>query len=127
MPSAFQDQLGALTAQLGEMCAMAAQAMNDATYALLEADLEVAEGVIAGRDETAAMSSSAQETTFLLLSMRAPVATDLSAVVDSVQIAVDAERMGELAIKVARPPPEILMITVQDLWSKFNKTHYDKV
>jgi phosphate transport system protein len=102
MASAFQYQLGALTAQLGEMCAMAAQAMNDATYALLEADLAVADGVIAGHDETAAMSSSAQETTFLLLSMRAPVATDLSAVVDAVQIAVDAERMGELATKVAK-------------------------
>ncbi len=102
MDSAFQYQLGALTAQLGEMCAMAAQAMNDATYALLEADRGVAEGVIAGHDETTAMSSSAQETTLLLLSMCTPVAADLTAVVDAVQIAVDAERMGELATKVAR-------------------------
>jgi phosphate transport system protein len=102
MGSAFQYQLGALSAQLSELCAMAAQAMNDATYALLETDLAVADGVIARHDETAAMSASAQETTLLLLSMRAPVATDLTAVVDAVQIAVDAERMGELATKVAK-------------------------
>ncbi|UQX10292.1 PhoU domain-containing protein [Candidatus Mycobacterium methanotrophicum] len=102
MESAFRYQFGALTAQLAEMCAMAAQAMNDATYALLDADRSIADAVIAGYDETAAMSSSAHETTYLLLSMPAPVATNLSAVVDAVQIAVDAERMGELATQVAR-------------------------
>lgn len=102
MTTAFQCQLGALTVQLGQLCAMATQAMDDATWALLEPDRKRAENVIAGREETDAMSASVRESTFLLLSMRTPVAADLAAAIDAVRIAVSAECMADSAVKVAR-------------------------
>lgn len=52
------------------MCAMAAEAMNHATPALLLADVELAEAVIAGHENTATMNSSAEETTFLSLALQ---------------------------------------------------------
>lgn len=101
MNTAVRYEFAALTSQLGEMCAMAADAMNHATHALLLADLEMAEIVIGGRDGAAAMSSSAEETTFLLLALQPPVAADLRAVVNAVRVVADADQMGELAVRVA--------------------------
>ena len=101
MNSAFRYQLGAHTVQLAQLCAMVGAAMSDATCALLETDMVMADNVIAGQEEIAAMFSSAQESTFLLLSMRTPVATDLRAVVDAVQTGVEMERLAASATDIA--------------------------
>lgn len=101
MESAVGYELAVLNCQLAEMCAMAAEAMNHATHALLLADIDVAEAVIAERDEIAAMSASAEETTFRLLAWQRPVAGELRVMVNAIRIAADAERMGEVALQVA--------------------------
>ncbi|OBI42239.1 hypothetical protein A5707_06355 [Mycobacterium kyorinense] len=80
---------------------MAAQALDHATHALLLADMGTAEAVIGGYKEIAATSSTAEETTFLLLALQPPAATELRAAVNAIRIAADAERMGELAVNVA--------------------------
>lgn len=101
MTTAFESQLGALTAQLCQLCSMATQAMDDATCALVEHDGRRAQDSIDGRREVDAMSAGVREATMLLLSMRAPVAADLAAAIDAVRIAVNAECMADLAVKVA--------------------------
>lgn len=80
---------------------MAAHAIENATRALLEADLVLAEGVIAGHEKTVAVRTDVEDTAFTLLALQAPVATDLRAVVSAIRIAGDAERMGALAVHVA--------------------------
>lgn len=102
MRTAYQEQLAALTAQLTEMCAMAAEAMRGATEGLLGADIQRAESVIIGQEGLAARSSRAEEIAFTLLALQAPVAADLRAVVSALQIAADLERMGALAAHVAK-------------------------
>jgi phosphate transport system protein len=106
MNSAFRYQLGAHTVQLAQLCAMVGSAMSDATCALLETDMVIADNVIAGQEEISAMFSSAQECTFLLLSMRTPVATDLRAVVDAVQTGVEMGAAGRIRNRnrLCRPP-----------------------
>jgi phosphate transport system protein len=99
--TAVPQELAAITSQLAEMCAMAADAMNRATHALLLADIGPAEAVIAEHEDTAAMSSSVEET-FFLLAEHASVAAELRAIVNAIRIAADAERMGELAVDVAQ-------------------------
>ena len=47
MRTAYHEQLSGLGARLAEMCGLAAKALDDATRALLEADLTLAEQVIA--------------------------------------------------------------------------------
>ncbi len=102
MRTAYQEQLSALTAQLEEMGGMAAGAMRGATEGLLRADIELAEGVILGQEEIAAMSTRAEDIAFTFLALQAPVAVDLRAVVSGLQIAADFERMGGLAAHVAK-------------------------
>jgi phosphate transport system protein len=102
MRSAFHEQLDALTETLSQMCALAGAAMERATQALLQADLLAAEGVIADHDHLARMQTNAEEASFVLLALQAPVAGDLRLVVGSMQNVANAERMGGLAVHVAK-------------------------
>ena len=84
------------------MCGLAGVAMEHATQALLQADLVLAEQVLSDHDKIAAMSTSAQENAFVLLApLHAPVASDLRAIVSALQMVVDIDRMGALALHVA--------------------------
>ncbi len=76
--------------------------MDRATQSLLQADLVLAEQVITDHEQLLLMRTKAEETAFLLLALQAPVAGDLRAVVGSMQSVADAERMGGLALHVAK-------------------------
>ncbi|MEZ0352339.1 phosphate signaling complex protein PhoU [Mycobacterium sp. pR1184] len=102
MRTAFHQQLDSLTATLSEMCGLAGEAMEGATHALLQADLTMAEGVIASHARLVQMRSAAEDAAFALLALQAPVASDLRTVVGSMQSVADAERMGGLALHVGR-------------------------
>ena len=102
MRIAYHEQLDALTRQLAEMCRMAGIAMERATQALLQADLALAEQVIGDHENIIAASARAEEAAFVLLALQAPVAGDLRAIVGSIQIVADVERMGALALHVAK-------------------------
>jgi phosphate transport system protein len=102
MRTAYHEQLDALTAQLGEMCGMAGVAMERATQALLQADLVLAEQVITDHEHITAMSVRAEEAAFVLLALQAPVAGDLRSIVSSIQMVADVDRMGALALHVAK-------------------------
>src|SRR6476620_8907713 len=102
MRTAYHEQLDALTGQLGDMCGLAGVAMERATQALLQADLVLAEQVITDHEQMTAMSAKAEEAAFVLLALQAPVAGDLRAIVSSIQIVADVDRMGALALHVAK-------------------------
>jgi phosphate transport system protein len=76
--------------------------MERATQALLQADLVLAEQVISDHDQIAVLSAEAEEQAFVTLALQSPVAGDLRAVVSSIQIVADVDRMGALALHVAK-------------------------
>ncbi|TGD88095.1 phosphate signaling complex protein PhoU [Mycolicibacterium sp. CH28] len=102
MRTVFHEKLDELTVQLGQMCGQAGLAMKNATYALIEADLSAAEQVISDHDRMVTMRASAEQATFALLALQQPVAGDLRAVFSAIQIIADTERMGALAVHVAK-------------------------
>ena len=102
MRTAYHERLAALTEQLAETCGLTATAMERATQALLHADVVLAEQVITDHDRVAGMSAAAQENAFVLLALQQPVASELRAIISAIQIAADLERMGALALHVAR-------------------------
>jgi phosphate transport system protein len=102
MRTAYHEQLEQLTEQLGDMCGLAGAAMERATQALLQADLLLAEQVISDHDQIAGMSARAEESAFVLLALQAPVAGDLRSIVSAIQIVADVDRMGALALHVAK-------------------------
>ncbi|GAA3720623.1 MULTISPECIES: phosphate signaling complex protein PhoU [Gordonia] len=102
MRTAYHEQLEVLNSILGEMCDLAGATMARATQALLQADLAVAEEVITDNDRMSELSARAEEQAFALLARQAPVAGDLRGIVSGFQIAADVDRMGALALHVAK-------------------------
>ncbi|HWT50205.1 MAG TPA: phosphate signaling complex protein PhoU [Mycobacterium sp.] len=102
MRTAFHQQLDDLATRLGEMCGMAGVAMKRATQALLEADIRAAEQVIRDHDQIVALRAQVEKEAFALLALQQPVAGDLRAIFSSIQIIADTERMGALAVHVAK-------------------------
>jgi phosphate transport system protein len=102
MRDVYQEQLDDLAAALASMCTQVAEAMEKATRALLEVDLQLAEEVISGDVRVDETRAAAEEKAFALLALQAPVATDLRIVVAAIHGAGDIERMGDLALHVAQ-------------------------
>ncbi|WP_312717651.1 phosphate signaling complex protein PhoU [Mobilicoccus sp.] len=102
MRDAFHEDLDRISDQLVEMTRLAASAMNRSTTALLDADLELAEGVISADVEIDTLRSDLDELAVGLLARQQPVATDLRIVVTALHMATSLERMGDLAEHVAK-------------------------
>ncbi|WP_040794367.1 phosphate signaling complex protein PhoU [Nocardia higoensis] len=98
----YNEQMADLAALLGEMADLAGSAMDRATQSLLHADLALAEQVIGESDRIGELISDAEERAFALLALQAPVAGDLRQVVSAIQIVNDVNRMGVLAVHVAK-------------------------
>jgi phosphate transport system protein len=123
MRTAFHQKLDALRKQTGDLCGLAADAMDHATRALLEADLSVAEQVITDNEDLKYAVARAEQCALLLLALQQPVASDLRAIVGSMQIVADIDRMGALALHVAesarrRHPANVLPDEVRDCFSE---------
>ncbi|TJZ76635.1 phosphate signaling complex protein PhoU [Rhodococcus oryzae] len=102
MRVAYNEQMTELADMLGEMAGLAGAAMERATQSLLQADLSLAEQVISDHDQITELSVTCEERAFALLALQAPVAGDLRSVVSGIQIVSDIDRMGALALHVAK-------------------------
>lgn len=102
MREAYHVELERLADNLATMCDMVATAMERATTALLTADLPLAEQVISDDQKVDDLRAQCEEEAFALLALQAPVATDLRSVLAAIHAAESLERMGDLALHVAR-------------------------
>lgn len=102
MRNAFHDDLDRVSDQLVHMTGMVGTAMQRATQALVEADLGVAESVIAADDDIDQVRREVDDLAVDLLARQQPVATDLRMVVTAMHMASDIERMGDLARHIAK-------------------------
>jgi phosphate transport system protein len=102
MRDAYHDELDAITAALVEMTNMVGSAMARATTALLSADLQLAEGVIAADEQVDELYRATEQRAFDVMARQQPVASDLRMLVTSLRMVADLERMGDLALHVAK-------------------------
>ena len=102
MRDAFHEDLDKISDQLVEMTRLAGSAMSRATTALLDADIQLAETVIAADKTIDAIREQIDSLSIDLLARQQPVATDLRIVVTGMRMSSDLERMGDLARHVAK-------------------------
>lgn len=98
----YREELEDINTCLVEMSNSVGSAMSKATTALLDADVALADLVIAGDEHIDAVRESIEERCFTLLARQQPVATDLRTVTTAMRIVGDLERMGDLAVHVAK-------------------------
>ncbi|KHL18883.1 phosphate transport system protein [Mumia flava] len=102
MRDSLDDQLDALDADLVAMTTAVRFSLARASAALLEGDIEAGELVISGDTVIDAARESCEADAFSLLATQQPVASDLRRVVAGIRIAGDLERIGDLAVHVAK-------------------------
>ena len=102
MRDTYHDELDAISTSLVEMTNMVGSAMSRATTALLDADLTLAEAVIANDESVDALYRDTEARAFDLLARQQPVARDLRVLVTSLRMVADLERMGDNAVHVAK-------------------------
>ena len=124
MREQFQEELYAVSSTLVQMAGMVKTAMENATTALLTADLTLAEKVIADDLIIDEIQHELDARTINLIARQSPVATDLRTLVTSLRMSADLERMGDLAHHIAKSarmrypatavPPE-LSLTIEEM------------
>ena len=132
--SAFQDELDGVTATLVELSSTVSAAIEKATHALLTANLNEAEEVIAADDRIDHMQHELDSRIIDIIARQQPVASDLRALVTALRMSADLERMGDMAHHVAkitrlRHPqgavPSELLLTIEEM-GKVAKAISDK-
>jgi len=123
MREAYQNELELISSELAQMCAMVGRAMSVATRSLMDADLELAEVVIAGDERVDALAHEIDERCYKLAAQQQPVATDLRIVMSGMRMSASLERMGDLAQHVAkqtrlRYPKQVLPPEVQPIFAE---------
>ncbi|PVU83312.1 phosphate transport system regulatory protein PhoU [Cellulomonas sp. WB94] len=102
MRKIFDDELRQLGDDLAAMSGLVEQAIDRAGTALLTADLQLAESVIADDAAIDAINRELDERCILLLAQQQPVATDLRIIVSALRMSATLERMGDLARHIAQ-------------------------
>ncbi|MDT5070530.1 MAG: phosphate transport system protein [Mycobacterium sp.] len=130
MRTAFHQELDDLTAAISEMCGSAGQSMEHATQALLQADLLLAEQVISDHEVIVQRARKTEEQALRVLALQAPVAGDLRAVVGALKNIADVDRMGALALHIAkltrrRHPDEVLPEAVKGYFTEMGRIAVD--
>jgi phosphate transport system protein len=98
----YREELDDLNNCLVEMANAVGSAMSTATTALLDADVALADLVIAGDEQIDATRESIEQRCFTLLARQQPVAGDLRTITTAMRIVSDLERMGDLAEHIAK-------------------------
>jgi phosphate transport system protein len=102
MRDLYHGQLDSIIAELVSMTYAVREATQRATDALLSADAGVAEEVIAADDVIDRRREEVEEHSFELLARQQPVAGDLRVLVAALRMVGELERMGDLAVHVAK-------------------------
>ena len=102
MREQFHGELDELSELMVEMTRLVGSAVGRATTALLDADLTLAESVIAADEQVDELQAQLEERSLVLLARQQPVATDLRVIVTGLRMSADLERMGDLARHVAK-------------------------
>jgi phosphate transport system protein len=122
--SAFQDELDSVTSTLVELSNLVSGAIEKATHALLTANLEEAESVIAADDRVDTVQHDLDSRIIDIIARQQPVASDLRALITALRMSADLERMGDMAHHVAkitrlRHPqgavPSELLLTIEEM------------
>lgn len=124
MRDSYHEELDGISDKLVEMTRLVRSAMSRAVHALLDADLRLAEEVISDDERINKLDAQIEQTALDLMARQQPVAGDLRTLVTSLRMSGDLERMGDLAVHLAKTarrrhpesaiPPE-MQVTVLEM------------
>ncbi len=102
MPHDNEIRLQELNNTLVKMSELVGTAISLATRALLEDDLALAEQVMSGDAQLNGLNADVESLCFKISTLQAPIARDLRMVIGAIRMASSLERMGDLAVHIAK-------------------------
>jgi phosphate transport system protein len=100
--SSYEDELTNLAKLIFEMGGMVEAAVSNATRALLKLDHGLARQTIEADKAVDEMQKRIDEIAVSMIARRQPMATDLRAIISSIHVASDLERVGDMAKTISR-------------------------
>jgi phosphate transport system protein len=98
----YDKDLDALERRIAEMGGIAEKMVIDAMDALSQADVALANQVVATDPRLDALQREIEEQAILTIARRQPMAIDLREIVGAIRVAGDLERVGDLAKNIAK-------------------------
>jgi len=98
---AYHKDLHKLREDILNMGGLAGKAIGDAVLSLKNRDVSLAQKVIDMDEEIDGIDHSIEENCMRLLALQQPMARDLRLIVSVLKMAIDLERMGDLALEIA--------------------------
>ncbi len=102
MRNSFEEELKAINNELQYITSLVLKSVTQATESLLFADREIAEKVIESDVLINDLTSALEERCILVTALQNPVASDLRTVLGALRMASSLERMGDLAVHIAK-------------------------
>ena len=99
---AFHEELDEIRLDVIRQAAMAAEAIERGTQALLDQDLAEVERLIEADADIDSLTHSIEHRTSLVLAQQQPMASDLRVLLSILRIIHEVERIGDLMVKVAK-------------------------
>ena len=100
--ASFDADLKSLSDMISEMGSRAGNALSEATNALVERDVQLAQQVIASDRLIDQLQQRIEEAVAATIARRQPMAIDLREIISTIRIANDLERIGDLAKNLAK-------------------------
>ena len=107
MISSYEEELTRLAESIAEMGGLVEASLSNATLALLKLDHPLAQATIEADKQIDAMQRKIDETAVSMIARRQPMAGDLRAIITSIHVANDLERMGDMSKQIARRSMQI--------------------
>lgn len=98
----FNREVDKLKSRLLKLSSLVEQAVSQAVTAIKKGDESLAESVISGDSEIDQMEVDIEEDCLKILALYQPVAKDLRFIVSALKMNNDLERIGDLAVKIAK-------------------------
>jgi phosphate transport system protein len=126
MRDVYHAELNDIGKRVVEMTNLVAVAMERATAALLLPNFDAAEQVVRQDARVDALRVELEDRCYQLIALQQPVATDLRVLISTMHLVADLERMGDLAIHVAkiarlRYPDNAVPAEVRDVISQMGE------
>lgn len=130
----LQREIDRLKRHLLSLCALAEEQVQSAVRALLDRDAELARRVEKGDVEIDQREVEVEEECLKVLALYQPVASDLRLLVSALKINSDLERIGDLAVNIARKAaafasqgPMEIPFDLAGMWQKTQAMLHDSV
>ncbi|GHA31531.1 phosphate transport system regulatory protein PhoU [Devosia pacifica] len=111
--SSYSDELIQLAETIARMGGQVEVAIEDGTAALLKLDRELADKTVEADRRIDGMQRQIDEMAVSMIARRQPMASDLRAIVTSIHVASDLERVGDMAKQLARRSLKIEGLNLQ--------------